>query len=158
MTGAGLGGTRIRLFVNSSINEASDASLMARVAELDRAAFGQLYDRYAGLLFSVAMRILRNDKEAEDIVQDVFLQIWNKAASYDASLGKASNWFITLTRNRSIDRLRALQRRYEYVHEIAASEEPLAEESWTPNMDTAERSIAVRSALQTLPAEQREAI
>lgn len=131
---------------------------MARTAESDKAAFGQLYDRYAGLIFSVATRILRNEKEAEDVMQDVFLQIWNKAASYDAALGKPVNWFITLTRHRSIDRLRALQRRYEYVHELGEAEEELADNAWMPGVESGERSLAVKSALQLLPIDQREAI
>lgn len=154
-----MAGARIQLFVSSSINEASDVDLMRRIAQLDRGAFSQLYDRYAGLLFSVATRILRNEKDAEDVVQEVFLQIWNKAAGYDASLGKPVNWFITLARHRSIDRLRSLQRRYEFVHEISEAEDELPDtSSWLPDVESTERSLAIKSALQLLPAEQREAI
>jgi RNA polymerase sigma-70 factor, ECF subfamily len=142
--------------VNGSIQEASDLELMAQVAGRDRAAFGQLYDRYSGLLFSVAMRILRDDKESEDVLQEVFLQIWNKAAAYDRSLGKPLNWFITITRNRCLDRLRALKRSYVHVHELSEAAEEEAE--WTPNIDGAERALAVRGAMQLLPTEQREAI
>ena len=132
---------------------------MARTAEQDKAAFGQLYDRYAGLLFSIAMRVLRNESDAQDVIQEVFVQIWNKAASYDASVGKPLNWFITITRHRSIDRLRASNRRFEYVHELtAALEEESPDPSWSPEVDLSERSIVVRTALQVLPAEQREAI
>ena len=148
-----------RLVVNGSIQEASDLDLMARVASLDRAAFGQLYDRYAGLLFSVALRVLRHDKDAEDVVQEVFLQIWNKAASYDSSLGQPSSWFVTMVRHRAIDRLRAVRRLYEVVHEISESgPEYMGSSSWQPDVDGAERSLAVKSALQKLPAEQRESI
>ncbi len=132
---------------------------MARVASLDRAAFGQIYDRYAGLLFSVALRVLRHDKDAEDVVQEVFLQIWNKAASYDSALGQPSSWFVTMVRHRAIDRLRAVRRRYEVVHEISESDTEIMDSaSWLPEVEGAERSIAVKSALQKLPAEQRESI
>lgn len=148
-----------RLVVNGSIQEASDLDLMARVASLDRAAFGQIYDRYAGLLFSVALRVLRHDKDAEDVVQEVFLQIWNKAASYDSALGQPSSWFVTMVRHRAIDRLRSVRRRYEVVHEISeADPEHMDSASWLPEVEGAERSIAVKSALQKLPAEQRESI
>lgn len=148
-----------RLVVNGSIQEASDLDLMARVASLDRAAFGQIYDRYAGLLFSVALRVLRHDKDAEDVVQEVFLQIWNKAASYDSALGQPSSWFVTMVRHRAIDRLRSVRRRYEVVHEISeADTEIMDSSSWLPEVEGAERSLAVKSALQQLPAEQRESI
>jgi RNA polymerase sigma-70 factor (ECF subfamily) len=127
---------RFRLVVNGSIQEASDLDLMARVASLDRAAFGQIYDRYAGLLFSVALRVLRHDKDAEDVVQEVFV------------------------RHRAIDRLRSVRRHYEVVHEISEAPDLESADStaWLPEVDGAERSIVVRSALQKLPAEQREAI
>jgi RNA polymerase sigma-70 factor (ECF subfamily) len=153
-------GTRFRLVVNGSIQEASDLDLMARVASLDRAAFGQIYDRYAGLLFSVALRVLRHDKDAEDVVQEVFVQIWNKAASYDSSLGQPSSWFITMVRHRAIDRLRSVRRHYEVVHEISEAPDIGANDSttWLPEVEGAERSLAVKSALQKLPAEQRESI
>jgi RNA polymerase sigma-70 factor, ECF subfamily len=152
-------GRPFRLIVNGSIQQASDLALMARVASLDRAAFGQLYDRYAGLLFSVALRVLRHDKDAEDVVQEVFVQIWNKAASYDASLGQPSSWFVTMVRHRAIDRLRALRRQYEVIHEITESDTEIMDSSaWLPDVDSGERSIMVKSALQKLPAEQREAI
>lgn len=149
-----------RLVVNGSIQEDSDLDLMARVASLDRAAFGQIYDRYAGLLFSVALRVLRHDKDAEDVVQEVFLQIWNKAASYDSSLGQPSSWFVTMVRHRAIDRLRSVRRHYEVVHEISEAPDLSANDStaWLPEVEGAERSIAVKSALQQLPAEQRESI
>ena len=151
--------TTFRLIVNGSIQEASDLDLMARVASLDRAAFGQIYDRYAGLLFSVALRILRHDKDAEDVVQEVFVQIWNKAASYDSALGQPSSWFVTMVRHRAIDRLRSLRRHYEVVHEISESETEIMDSApWLPDVEGRERSVAVKSALQKLPAEQRESI
>jgi RNA polymerase sigma-70 factor, ECF subfamily len=133
---------------------------MARVAQRDKAAFGQLYDQYSGILFSIAVRVLRDEKDAEDVIQEVFVQIWNKAASYDATAGKPLNWFITITRHRSIDRLRALQRRFEYIHELTESLEAEATDAgtWSSEVEAGERSIVVRGALQNLPAEQREAI
>ena len=68
--------------------EPTETQLLARVAQGDQDAFGQFYDRMSGLLFSFAMRILRNETAAEDELQEVFLQIWERASTYNAELGK----------------------------------------------------------------------
>ncbi|RYD71043.1 MAG: sigma-70 family RNA polymerase sigma factor, partial [Verrucomicrobiaceae bacterium] len=96
---------------DGSIDLDQEIELLRRVSKGDRLAFSELYDRFSGLLFATAYRILNNQEGAEDVLQDVFVQIWEKAPLYDSSRGKPLTWAVTLTRNKAIDRLRSLQRR-----------------------------------------------
>ena len=137
-----------------------DAALLRRVAEGDRDAFSLLYDRLSVVLFSISIRILNDPKEAEDVLQDVFVQIWDKAASYDPSLGRPFNWAVTLTRNRSIDRLRMLKRRYEFIAEATESVQttPLYGPESGPDVYQRDQASEVRKALDGLPLDQRQAL
>lgn len=140
---------------------AVDADLLARIARGDQAAFAAFYDRIAGLLVATARRVLGDASEAEDVVHDVFVSIWEKAGEFDPSRGSPAAWAVTLARNRAIDRARSRRRRGEILaesapgdlgyHEPAGDDAPLA-------ADLAERSALVRSALSALPAEQRRAV
>src|SRR5262245_1494956 len=98
--------------------EDSQAKLLGRIAARDRAAVAELYDEVAGLLFSTAHRILGDAPEAEEVIQDVFVQIWDKAATFDPALGTPLHWALSITRNRSIDRLRGRQRRQRLLDEF----------------------------------------
>ncbi len=84
----------------------ADAELLRRVAAGDRAALGEIYDRFSRPLYSTALHIVRDAAEAQDIVHDVFIALWNKAGVFDHERGTAFSWAVTLTRNRAIDRLR----------------------------------------------------
>ena len=90
---------------------AEDAELVRRMAGGDRNALAKLYDRFSRPLYSTAHQILRDPSESQDIVQDVFLALWEKAGVFDSTRGTAFSWAVTLTRNRSIDRLRTRKRR-----------------------------------------------
>src|SRR3989442_10596687 len=98
--------------------ESVEILLLRRIAQGDQQAFAQFYDQFAGVLFSVAVKILNDPKEAEDVLQEVFLQIWDKASAFDPRLGKPFGWVATVTRNKAIDRLRASQRRYRLAEEV----------------------------------------
>jgi RNA polymerase sigma-70 factor (ECF subfamily) len=139
--------------------EQVEAELLARVAQRDREAFSQLYDLYATPIFSVAMRILQNPKDAEDVLQEVCLQIWENAKSFNRALGKPFTWVMVLTRNKAIDRLRALERRYQWTEK--AREDPLAasnSQETGNEIFTREKLSVIRSAVASLPLEQRQAI
>lgn len=88
-----------------------DGTLVRRVAGGDETAFMSLYDRHAGLLFGTAVRFLRDREAAAEVVQDVFVAIWQRAGQFDPRSGSAVGWFVGIARNRSIDRLRADARR-----------------------------------------------
>ena len=137
-----------------------DVQLLGRIARRDREAFSQLYDRYARVLYSTLFRVLNNPEEAQDLLQDVFLQIWDKAPTYDPALGKPFNWAMTLTRNKAVDRLRALRRRYVFIGEIAneAEEQSVEFRPGPGEVFSADQAALVRSAVAGLPLEQRQAI
>ena len=89
----------------------SDVDLLHAVAHRDETALGSLYDRYRLILFGLLVRILSSREEAEDILQEVFLQVWRRASDFDERRGKPFTWLVTLARSRAIDRLRLLRSR-----------------------------------------------
>ena len=137
-----------------------DAELLRRIGAGDRDAFTEFYDRHATLMFSVACKILNQSSEAEDVLQETFVQIWEKAERFDPKLGKAGSWAATLVRNKAIDRIRAAQRRSRLADE-AGVEQAIS----TEGMDTAnevvhghEKAKLIQSVITGLPSEQRQAI
>ena len=80
--------------------------LISRVSLGDRAAFDRLYDALSGRLFAVTLRVLRNQAEAEEALQDAFLNVWRRAASYDRERAAPMAWLVTIARNAAIDRMR----------------------------------------------------
>lgn len=137
-----------------------DARLLERIAGGDEDAFGLLYDRFSPGLYSMALRIMGNDAEAQDALQDAFSHIWRKAATYDFHRSSPFTWAVMITRNRAIDRIRVRQRvariveraTVEFSHETHADEESAAEAGLR------EERANVRRALEKLSAEQREAV
>ncbi len=141
-------------------SDTTQCRLLQGVAAGDVTAFGQLYDEFSGLMFSMALRILRDRSQAEDVLQDVFLQIWNRAEAYDSKLGKPLTWMITLTRNRAIDRLRANsrgKRLIEVALENGVGDPHESDSSFEATLRN-ETASNVRAAITWLPAEQRQAI
>lgn len=88
-----------------------DAELVHAVARGDERALASLYDHYSPILFGLLLRILKDRPEAEDVLQEVFLQIWQRASSFDAERGRPFTWLVTLARSRAIDRLRSVRSR-----------------------------------------------
>lgn len=134
--------------------------LMARVAQRDPVAFQELYASHADTVYSVAMQLLRDDAEASDLLQEVFLKIWNASELYDPVLGKVVSWIITITRRRCLNRLRSGQRRAA-AHLAAAGDQAVSPDSTEDSCAVllrAETAQAVQSALEALPAEQCAAI
>lgn len=128
---------------------------MERMVQRDEAALEALYDRYAGLLSSVLNRILRDAQAAEEILQDIFYQLWRTAAQFDPSRGSLPGWLMVIARNRAISRLRH--------HNPAAGEELLENTVSLPfNLEGAiaqkELMGRVKGAIETLPKEQRAAV
>ena len=130
----------------------ADIALLERIAGRDQHALAELYDRHNRLLFGLIVRVLRDRAEAEEVLQEVFLTVWTKAASYNATLGSPVGWLVGLARNRAIDHLRASgvrARTLESVEVPPAGDNP--EEAASRN----EEGGRVKSALDTLPDEQR---
>lgn len=139
--------------------EAHQAHLLRRIAAGESAALAEFYDETASSYYSFALRMLNDPHDAEEVIQDVFVQIWNKAQSFDPAVGVAFHWGIGIVRNRCIDRLRSRQRRSRLLVDtegdidIEAAETGAAETSL--NADELE---SVRAALGTLPKDQKQAI
>jgi RNA polymerase sigma-70 factor (ECF subfamily) len=129
---------------------ASDSEgLLRRLTDGDSTALGEFYDLYAGLVNGLALRILKNTAEAEDVVQEVFIQVWRQAGRYDPRRGSAAAWLCTIARTRALDRLRRHAARRE------EGGERLPGASSTP---PTEEALAVRKALDTLSSDQRRAL
>ena len=134
---------------------ASDAALIGRLVQRDEAALAALYDRYACMISSVLQRILRDNQASEEILQDIFFQLWNTASRFDATRGSLPAWLLVIARNRAISRLRR--------HNPAAGDElleamatsPLNLESSAAQQQLLER---VQASLGNLPKEQRAAV
>ncbi len=138
-----------------------EIALLRQVAQGDRRSFEQLYDRFSGVLFSTAYRVLNNQEAAEDVLQDVFIQIWEKAPLYDSTRGKPMTWAVTLTRNKAIDRLRSTQRRSRLQDDVQRESETFEQFDDRSSFDAVaagETSKLVREAIQKLSPDQRQAI
>jgi len=132
----------------------SETELLLRVGGRDHEAFAQFYDRTVPVVYGLARRFLHDESLAEDLVQEVYLQVWEKGASFNPSLGKPMTWLMTLTRNRAVDRLRASAR----AGELPMDEMVEVEGRSEPERLDADTAMNVRRAVEQLPVEQRRAL
>jgi RNA polymerase sigma-70 factor, ECF subfamily len=135
-----------------------DISLLKRIAQHDQTALSQLYDRYARIVYSMAFKSLRSVEESEEVVLDVFAQVWRIAERYDRTKGKADTWLFVLVRSRILDRLRKLQCSQPLSPiETELGEIQIPSSSVEPIEEAiiGERRDRILSALQLLPEEQR---
>ncbi|MEK6603554.1 MAG: sigma-70 family RNA polymerase sigma factor [Nitrospirota bacterium] len=136
--------------------------LVARVAGGDQAAFEQLYEQSSPLLCTLVSRIVGNEGEAADLLQEVYLEVWRKASNYDHARGTPMAWLVTLARSRAIDRVRALGSRGKGV--TASLDDTPASDLIASGADAlelraaSERQALIWKALETLPLVQRQAI
>jgi len=147
--------------METQLEQQFEVELLRRVSEGDRESFQTLYDRFSGILFAAALRVLHDQREAEDILQDIFIQIWEKAHLYVPERGKPLTWALTLTRNKSIDRLRSLQRRARLRDEVqieTTTSQAVIQRDSSDEVDTLETSKIIRDAVLELSDEQREPI
>jgi RNA polymerase sigma-70 factor (ECF subfamily) len=137
---------------------AADVELLQRIGAGDPQAMGQLYDRYAASLMPLALRIVRERAEAEDVLHDAFLTVGERAGQYSAERGSVVAWLVTLVRNLSIDRTRRRDRRGALAREVVAHE-PIAPAADPESLavDAAERT-KIRRALSMLPEAQRSTL
>jgi RNA polymerase sigma-70 factor, ECF subfamily len=145
---------------NRSAAEQPGDVLLHRIARGDRGAMEELYDQYSALLFSIAVKVLRDTGEAEEVLQEVFVQVWQRPDRFNQQLGSATSWLACVTRNRAIDRIRARQNR-QRLTETLQGEEQASPAFFAENADLAldpDAAVAVRKALQDLPVEQSQAI
>lgn len=135
----------------------NEALLLKRIAQQDQSALAQLYERYARIIYAVAFKSLGSVEESEEIVLDVFSQVWRTAERYDATKGRVDTWLFMMTRSRILDRLRSLQRAAKTENASVEAEIQSIKVSVDPVEDvlTRERRTQVLAALSQLPDEQR---
>ena len=136
-----------------------DQEIVAGLAAGDHEALAQLYDRYAGLAYGVAIRVLGDPARAEDAVQDAFMNVWRRASSFDPERGSLRAWLLTSVRNRCIDYLRGRgsheRQEQELLPDLVSSQS--ASDPWREVALSLERT-AVRDAMASLPSEQRQVV
>ena len=139
--------------MDSAEKTISDKELVARVRAGDQNAMGALYDRYSPLVYAVGLRVLADTGAAEDVLQEVFMQLWRNPTRFDASRGSLGAWLAVIARNRAIDALR--KRRYESdIEDVIVSVEPdLASEA-----DRSRAAKNVRDVLNGMHPAQRQAL
>jgi RNA polymerase sigma-70 factor, ECF subfamily len=132
--------------------------LIRQVANRDRDAFSELYDRFSSLVFALALRMLRVRSDAEDLLQEVFVQIWRQAESYSAERGSPEAWIINIARSRAIDKIRSIRRREK---SFVLTDDPARAES-SDNVESSaaesEARLTMNSALANLPEAQRKVL
>ena len=133
----------------------ADIALLNRIVARDADAVAQLYDRHNRLLFGLILRIVRDRSEAEEILQEVSVQVWTRAETYNVALGTPAAWLVRIARNRAIDRFRANSVR---ARTLEATPPPPPVESPEARAAMTEQQRAVARALDVLPPEQRELI
>jgi RNA polymerase sigma-70 factor (ECF subfamily) len=129
----------------------------------DEKALGLFYDRWEHTVRTMAIRMVTDSMEAEDVVEDVFWQAWRHASRFDPARGEAGTWLLTIARSRALDRLRSMRRSRDEANiddlvESGSEQLGAAESRPLEDIERGERSRVVREALQTLPAEQRESL
>ena len=140
----------------------SDAELMLGIQAQEPEALSQLYDRYNGILKALILRVIHNDTEADDLLQEVFMEIWNQAKNFSAKKGKPLGWMVTLARRRAIDGLRKKQAylRAEARLQTETEQQPGA---WVQNVTEKEihsgdTRLLMGKVIKSLPEPQQEAI
>ncbi len=149
------------LAVLNRITAVEEAELIKRIKQRDDRALAKLYDLYAKLLYGFILSIVKKQEEAEDVLQEVFVQIWEKSSLFDTSKGNVYTWLVTLSRNRAIDRTRSKQYRMrDQTITDPAGESIFQSDDHTPfdAVVMQERALRIRKALEALPSEQQEAI
>jgi RNA polymerase sigma-70 factor (ECF subfamily) len=137
----------------------TDGELATELAAHNLEALAELYDRYGALAYSLAVRVLGDPGRAEDVVQEVFLKLWQRAGSFDAARGSLRTWLLVSVRNRAIDALRGREGRERQARPVPLEVVAVGAGSDPPQEVAAalERKI-VRDALAALPGEQRRVV
>jgi len=136
-----------------------DKELLSAIVDRNQEAVAELYDRFSSMLLALAYRVLGNSQDAEEILQEAFLQVWNQAARYDPKRSSVSTWLVLITRSRAIDRLRNRQVQMRTVT-AAQQEKPASHTSPTGVGDVLlhERQRRLGEEMSKLPREQRQVL
>jgi RNA polymerase sigma factor (sigma-70 family) len=142
---------------NSSNSRCDEVQLVARIAEQDQVALSRLYDRYARVIYAVAYKSLGSIEECEEVVLDVFAQVWRSSDRYDPKRARVDTWLFMMARSRVLDSLRGRQRRDKVTDAVISLDPPTSQVHPGPNehVEIVERRSIVVAALEGIPPEQR---
>lgn len=142
---------------SGSLHHSDEPQWMTQIAQQNQTALSQLYDRYAQIIYSIAYRSLRSVEESEEVLMDVFAQVWRTADRYDQAKARVDTWLFMIARSRICDRLRSGQRRGKVTDALIAFD---AVDKILENEDVeiSERRELVLTAMGTLPIEQRQVL
>lgn len=151
---------------DKSASQAEDISLLARLTERDEQALLQLYRKYQRLVYSLALRVLREEAEAQELLQEVFLHVWEKASLFNSERGTFEAWLLTLTHHRAIDVLRTRRFKQQASEERVdpdvlaglATQETISDRSGLTDSIEIDERVRVQSALEEISKEQREVL
>lgn len=144
--------------VSDTIVTMTDNDLVIQLQKRDEAALMELYQRYGRLVYSIAFQTLNNQQDAEEVVQDVFLRVWEKGEQFDPARGKFIAWLTTIARNTSFNRLRGRTRREPEQPIISLDASPQLQEALPTNHPDRDLQRSIAAALHTLSKPQQEAI
>jgi len=131
----------------------TDLALATAIRSGDQNAMAALYDRYSSIVYSVALRVLQDTGAAEDVLQDIFMQLWRNPAAFDASRGNMAAWLAVIARHRAIDAVRRRLPQDDIDDVVVSIESDLASEA-----DQSRAMVKVRGALESMPPPQRSAL
>src|SRR3954467_7726547 len=142
--------------------EPTDLELMHGIQREDPEALSKLYDRYNGILKALILRVIHNESEADDLLQEIFMEIWNQAKNFSAHKGKPLGWMVTLARRRAIDGLRKKQA-YARAEERLQAETEQQPDAWVNNATEVEITMGdtrhlIRQVIDSLPPPQQQAV
>jgi RNA polymerase sigma-70 factor (ECF subfamily) len=146
------------VFRSDGLSDLDDQTLLDRIVRGDEGALATLYERYAPRAYETARRVLRNDAEAEELVQDAFIEIWRSATRYDPRRAAPERWILTMVRTRAIDRLRQDGARARLRDRLAVQPELVVSPSPDAQVSGAREAKRLRDALASLPPEQRSVL
>lgn len=150
----------VRAAATTDYRALDDEALLSLIVQHDEAALGALYDRYAALVYTIALRITGDRQTAEEVMQDVFQNIWQTVGGFQQARGTVSSWVVGIARHRAIDATRSKRERAR-TREVTGIDQttlPLASPAADAEIEQQALSAAVRTALADLPQNQRQAI
>src|SRR4051812_17652647 len=142
--------------------EPTDFELMRGIQQEDPEALSKLYDRYNGILKALILRVIHNESEADDLLQEVFMEIWNQAKNFSSHKGKPLGWMVTLARRRAIDTLRKKQA-YTRATERFEAESKSHPDAWIhtgtlEDINLGDTRLHLRKVIESLPEAQQQAV
>ncbi len=135
--------------------------LMEQIANRDSKALKELYQRFSKVIYNIIFSILKKKEDSEEILEEVFFQVWEKAPQYDITKGSVYTWMLTLARNRAIDRIRSKGFKGEKSMDMAADVEAMCNNDHTSQLDQvvlSERAVHVKTAMNRLSSDQRQVL